>query len=76
MILTGVSSRILTFEPGVREAFARAARTALGVWLRDMRKRASLLTGDLDAASKLLQHSGTAVTAKHYPVGARLKPSR
>lgn len=67
----------------LQSAFARARELAAkdlpeagGAWLRDMRKRASLLTGDLEAASKLLQHSGTAVTAKHYPVGAKLKPAR
>lgn len=46
------------------------------MYLRDMRKRASALAGNLDAASELLQHSSRAVTAKHYPTGGRLKPVR
>lgn len=36
------------------------------MYLRDMRKRASDLAQDVDDASKLLQHSSAAVTAKHY----------
>lgn len=36
------------------------------MFLRDMRKRAASLAGDLEEASKLLQHSSTKVTQDHY----------
>jgi hypothetical protein len=36
------------------------------MYLRDMRSMAADLAGDLDEASKLLQHSNKAVTDKHY----------
>lgn len=36
------------------------------MWLRDMRSLAADLATDLKEASKLLQHSSEAVTAKHY----------
>lgn len=36
------------------------------MYLRDMRKRASDLAMDDEAASKLLQHSSVAITNKHY----------
>ena len=37
-----------------------------GLYLRDMRKRASNLAGSLDAASELLQHSSKKITSDHY----------
>lgn len=47
------------------------------MYLRDMRKRASNLAASLEQASALLQHSGTALTAKHYRTEvAQLKPVR
>lgn len=64
-------------------AFDRARIKALpecpelkGVYLRDMRKRASKLAGSRKAASELLQHSSEAVTERHYPVGNKLRPVR
>jgi integrase len=47
-----------------------------GLWLRDMRKRAAMLSGSLAAASKLLQHSSLSVTSQHYRQGDKLKPVR
>lgn len=47
------------------------------MYLRDMRKRAADLAGDSAEASKLLQHSSTAITEKHYRTkGAKLKAVR
>lgn len=43
-----------------------------GLYLRDLRKRAADLAPDMESASKLLQHSNTALTEKHY----RTKPTR
>ena len=43
--------------------FAKSIRQ---MFLRDMRSRAADLAVDLDGASKLLQHSSTALTKKHY----------
>lgn len=40
------------------------------MYLRDMRSRAANLAEDVEAASKLLQHSSKALTEKHY----RTKP--
>lgn len=81
-LLTTPTGRQVTLRM-LQGAFNRArAAAALDcpsvkkVWLRDMRKRASKLAGSLDAASKLLQHGDKATTAKHYPVGERLKPVR
>jgi len=37
-----------------------------GLYLRDLRKRAANLADDLDGASKLLQHSSTELTGRHY----------
>ena len=37
-----------------------------GMYLRDMRSLAADLAGDVDEASKLLQHSNKALTEKHY----------
>lgn len=47
------------------------------MYLRDMRKRASDLATDMDQASKLLQHSSSAVTQKHYRTSVtQLSPVR
>lgn len=53
--------------------FARQIRT---MFLRDMRKRASQLSGSLAEASDLLQHPNQAFTQKHYGAVAKLKPVR
>ena len=44
----------------------RLADDLRAMFLRDSRKRAADLADDIDDASKLLQHSSTALTAKHY----------
>jgi len=47
------------------------------MYLRDTRKRAADLAEDMDAASKLLQHSSKSLTAKHYrTIGTELKAVR
>ena len=78
-----VSARML------REAFEQARSTAASkpgnasiaadikaMFLRDLRKRAAELADDMEAASKLLQHSNPATTAKHYRRGDKLKAVR
>lgn len=53
------------------------ARLLKAMYLRDMRKRAADLAGDLEQASKLLQHSSLKLTENHYrPRAAQLKPVR
>jgi hypothetical protein len=42
------------------------AKTIRAMYLRDMRSRAADLAGNMADASKLLQHSSQALTAKHY----------
>lgn len=42
------------------------AKDILAMYLRDMRSRAADLAGNMADASKLLQHSSQALTAKHY----------
>ena len=42
------------------------AEQLFGMYNRDMRKRAADLADDLEAASRLLQHSSTKLTATHY----------
>lgn len=42
------------------------AEHLLSMYNRDMRKRAADLADDLEAASRLLQHSSTKLTATHY----------
>jgi hypothetical protein len=47
------------------------------MYLRDMRKRAADLAGDVSEASKLLQHSSTKLTETHYRTKAtKLKAVR
>lgn len=47
------------------------------MYLRDMRKRASDLAGDISEASGLLQHSNVSLTEKHYRTKvAKLNPVR
>lgn len=46
------------------------------MYLRDLRKRAAELADDMEAASKLLQHSNQATTARHYRKGDKLKAVR
>lgn len=43
-----------------------------GMYLRDMRSLAADLAGDIDEASKLLQHSSKSLTEKHYRTKAVL----
>lgn len=46
-------------------------------WLRDARKLASKLAGDLGRAQELLQHDDPRLTARHYPSTVKaLKPTR
>lgn len=78
-----VSARMLreAFESARSSSAADPTNAAIAddiraMFLRDLRKRASALAGDIDAASKLLQHSSRAVTERHYPTGSRLKPVR
>lgn len=59
-----------------RQAAAQEVPECAGLWLRDMRKRASQLSGSLAEASALLQHSSQSVTSRHYRVGDKLKPVR
>jgi len=69
-----------------RAAAAAAARQAddealavriEGFWLRDARKLASKLAGNLGRAQELLQHDDPRLTSKHYPSAvAALKPTR
>lgn len=47
-------------------------KTIRAMYLRDMRSRAADLAGDVSEASKLLQHSSTRLTEKHY----RTKPEK
>lgn len=54
-----------------------SARELQSMFMRDMRKRAADLAGDLEQASKLLQHSSLKLTENHYrPRAAQLKPVR
>jgi integrase len=59
-----------------RAAAAKEVPACAELFLRDMRKRAAQLSEDLDQASKLLQHSSKAITAKHYGASDRVKPVR
>lgn len=54
------------------EAYPELAAQLRAMYLRDMRKRAADLAGDLTEASKLLQHSSEAITAAHY----RTRPTK
>lgn len=54
------------------EAHPELADDLRKMYLRDMRKRAADLAGDLKEASELLQHSSTKVTADHY----RTRPTK
>lgn len=46
-------------------------RQIRGMYLRDMRSLAADLAGDLEQASRLLQHSSKAVTERHYRTKAQ-----
>lgn len=66
-----VSENMLASRWVKAKAKAISANPALkadleGLYLRDLRKRASDLAGDMGDASKLLQHSSQAITARHY----------
>ncbi len=60
-----------------REQLQALAAQIRAMFLRDMRKRASDLAVDLDAAAALLQHDDKRLTATHYRTRAPvLKPVR
>lgn len=60
-----------------RDDLLRLASQIRAMYLRDMRKRASDLASDLDAAAALLQHDDKRLTALHYRTRAPvLKPVR
>lgn len=59
-----------------RDVAAKDCPEVAGMYLRDMRKRAAQLSGSLEDASRLLQHSSTAVTRRHYRGGDRVRPVR
>lgn len=72
-----VSERMLSDRwDNARTAAAKAnpliATEILAMYNRDLRKRAADLAGDLEAASKLLQHSSLKLTETHY----RTKPQK
>lgn len=72
-----VSERMLSDRwESARTAAAKAnpliANEILAMFNRDLRKRAADLAGDLEAASKLLQHSSLKLTETHY----RTKPQK
>ena len=78
-----VSARMLreSFEQARAAAATDPANEAItsdikAMFLRDLRKRAAELADDMEAASKLLQHSNPATTAKHYRRGDKLKAVR
>lgn len=48
------------------KAFPRLKADLSGLYLRDLRKRAADLADDMESASKLLQHSSTRLTERHY----------
>lgn len=76
---SGAQVTLRMLQGAFNRARAKAAEEcpeAAGAILRDMRKRASALSGSLELASELLQHSSRAVTAKHYPVVQKLRPAR
>ena len=64
-------------EGDERDDLLHLARQIRAMYLRDMRKRASDLAGDIDAAATLLQHDDKRLTARHYRTRApMLKPTR
>lgn len=82
MLLTSDSGRQVS-ERMLSERWGRARSKAakanpviacqiLAMYNRDLRKRAADLAGDLEAASKLLQHSSLKLTETHY----RTKPQK
>lgn len=78
-----VSARMLreSFESARANAATQEKNSTISdaikaMYMRDLRKRAAALAEDMDAASKLLQHSSKAVTEKHYRRGDKLRPVR
>lgn len=67
------SARLASAEDPANEAIADDIKA---MFMRDLRKRAAELAEDMEAASKLLQHSNQATTAKHYRKGDKLKAVR
>lgn len=78
-----VSARMLRerWEEARQKAMTNPDNAAIAadikaMYMRDLRKRAAALAEDMEAASKLLQHSSKAVTEKHYRRGDKLRPVR
>ena len=81
-LLTSERGKPVTWRM-LSERFAKARALAAvdhpecaGLILRDMRKHAAQHAGGLDEASKLLQHSSKALTAKHYGASDVVKTVR
>ena len=81
-LLTSEHGRPLTLR-ALQERFnvaralaAKGCPEAAAVWLRDMRKRAAQLAGNIGEASSLLQHSSEAITRRHYRQGEKVRPVR
>jgi hypothetical protein len=71
------AARKTAAEKAEKNGDADLAKSIRAMYLRDMRKRASDLADSDESASKLLQHSNTAITRKHYRSRAtKLKPVR
>lgn len=82
LFLLTFGDRIVT-ERMLRDRFAEARDKAAkevpevaGMFMRDCRKRAAQLADSLQEASRLLQHSSTALTASVYRGGEKVKPVR
>ena len=70
-------SRYDTARIAAAAANPKLADDIKAMYLRDTRKRAADLAEDMDEASKLLQHSSKALTARHYRTkGSELKAVR
>lgn len=59
-----------------RDKAAKEVPEVAGMYLRDCRKRAAQLAGSLQEASTLLQHSSTALTARTYRGGEKVRTVR
>jgi len=72
-----VDWRMLNRRFGIARALAAKEYPAAGsLYLRDMRKKAAQATGNVAEAARLLQHSSTAITRRHYGASDVLKPVR
>ena len=59
-------ARSKAVEKATQQKDTELAEQIQQMWLRDMRSFAADLATDIDAASKLLQHSSKAITQRHY----------